>query len=809
MSCTVNNDHYISNIMDMLTFFVTRVAGENKVNSQRLNILAEGFYGEFLNLLMGWNLSNANIEQANAPGIDLFYESDDSDNIIVQVSSTYTHKKIQESLDKAKKSRHPNGHFFFVAITTATQNYEGFEIPEGIAFDKDTDILSTSRIEILLSDTSVGIQKLKKLSELVDLYFKRIDQSEEESCLTAPPALADTNSVICRETELEAITNMLQEKKSVLLMSGFGGIGKTALARLVFHTVRWNYDQVAWIPYRQNLKDSLLSNIRLKEDIRDMAVRWQEIEKILNNGLSKLIVIDNADRDEKSGQFPQDDVLLNTITGYPNTTVILTSRLEEIYDYNYYEVGFLSKEACVELFYKHYANDPERVQQDVVRDLAKLAQYHTLTVELIARGARRETNLRAYYAKLQKSFANATRKVRTGHNAKYATIVEHLKVLFDISARTAEEIAVLWDFAVLPAGAALTPEQTELWFQHDPDIPDQLQQDGWLLWIDGHYAMHPLVKEILHLDPIPEHTAEKFLAFVEDEDNGYFSYNDVHTERDRKLALAESVVDAVCREDTLQLAHILDNMGTAYWHAGQYPQAEAHYIRAIAIKKAKLGKDHLSTATTYNNIAGVYRDMGHLNKALEYHEKAKDIREAKLGENDPATATTYNNIATVYQDMGNLGKALEFHEKAKDIRVAKLGKDHPSTATTYNNIATVYKAKGNLDKAQEFFEKAKKIREDKLGKDHPSTARTYGNMGVLYYAKEDYQEARDRFLQALRIFLQKLAFGHPDVVSAMVWLSACHEAGGNAQETFLPWLMEQLNEEEQNLLLAYLQENPD
>ena len=90
----VNNERYYRNVSEALNWLVTMIRQDNRQNIQSLNIHAEAFFAEFLNALYGWGLINANAADQNAPGIDLWYEGG---KVVVQVSGTFSHDKIQRS----------------------------------------------------------------------------------------------------------------------------------------------------------------------------------------------------------------------------------------------------------------------------------------------------------------------------------------------------------------------------------------------------------------------------------------------------------------------------------------------------------------------------------------------------------------------------------------------------------------------------------------------------------------------------------------------------------------------------------------
>ena len=692
-------------------------------------------------------------------------------------------------------------------------------------------------------DYSVIIQQLKEyITKIED--SKKIDKHSAGHCLTSPPSDAAPSTVIGREKDLEKLRERLSEKKHVML-SGLGGIGKTKLAQLLFHNYRDRFDEVAWIGYKGSLRQSFQYRI---EDYQDRNDPWEAMMNDLHNdGKTKLFIIDNVDDD--TDQRPLSDKDLRNLTGWENTAILLTSRLkEDLRPYSRYELKALDKDDCIAVFNHYYGSeaDPEWVDKIVA-----LAHYHTFTIELLAKGAKRE-NLAAYYKKIKKGFDEVEREVPAEYDDENATIEWHLRCLFDIQKRPEADKKVLNGFAVLPANCECSLEEIGQWFGFENKDLDDLIQDGWLSYEEGKqaFSMHPLVRAIVRFDFVddaqghkktiaPEGTTDKILEYYSE---ASFDIDDGYASLQRRIDIVESVINAVAQEETVMMASVLHRLGYGYNEMGDYDKALDYFGKALEIRESKLGKDHPDTATTYNNIAGVYWAKGDYDKALEFFGKALEIRESKLGKDHTDTATTYNDIATVYRFKADYDKALEYYEKAIRIKESKFGKDHPSTAITYDNIAAVYRFKtdyykaleyykkaldiresklgvnhlstattynniavvyddiGNYAKALEYYEKDREISEFKLGKDNPSTATTYHNIAGVYRAKDDYAEALNYYLKALEIRESKLGLNHPNTASTYNNIAVVYRAKGDytkALEYFLKalriWLKRDVN----------------
>ena len=196
------------------------------------------------------------------------------------------------------------------------------------------------------------------------------------------------NSVIHREREFDEIKGLLARGERSILMAGFGGIGKTSIAQVLYDELSSQYARVAWISYHGTLVNSFLESMDLYENISDPEKRWAAISFFLKNDRAeKIFFIDNADRDETFYQDPESDFTLQDITGWTSSTVILTSRIETIPGFTAYSIEPLGSkdhpEPCIDLFY-HYYDSKELENESVFRQeyeavckLVSRAGFHT------------------------------------------------------------------------------------------------------------------------------------------------------------------------------------------------------------------------------------------------------------------------------------------------------------------------------------------------------------------------------------------------------------------------------------------------
>lgn len=70
----MNSGKYFDFIEERLNTLSVRISSRAALNLQDINISAEYFFRDLLNMMYGWNLLNLNDIQKNAPGIDLLYK---------------------------------------------------------------------------------------------------------------------------------------------------------------------------------------------------------------------------------------------------------------------------------------------------------------------------------------------------------------------------------------------------------------------------------------------------------------------------------------------------------------------------------------------------------------------------------------------------------------------------------------------------------------------------------------------------------------------------------------------------------------
>lgn len=154
----MNRSGYYNYTEEKINLLATRINTRGKQNILDLNIHSESFYSYFLNELYQWNLGNLNEQKQNIEAIDLI---DHSKKIVIQVSSTNTKKKIEDSLKKTLIKAYSAYNFKFISIAKDCDDLRKttFINPHGIIFTPSDDIIDKKIILDYILNLDIDRQK--------------------------------------------------------------------------------------------------------------------------------------------------------------------------------------------------------------------------------------------------------------------------------------------------------------------------------------------------------------------------------------------------------------------------------------------------------------------------------------------------------------------------------------------------------------------------------------------------------------------------------------------------------------------------
>ena len=198
---------------------------------------------------------------------------------------------------------------------------------------------------------------------------------------------------------------------------------------------------------------------------------------------------------------------------------------------------------------------------------------------------------------------------------------------------------------------------------------------------------------------------------------------------------------------------LLNNLGAAYVHAGQHPQASSCFDRAIQLapshaasyyNKSCLLKDlgdvagaadHLRSAircdpsytTALNNLASLLIDHGDMSEATALLERCLQI--------DPRYVRALSNLGMVYQKTQQFEPAEAVYRRTIEI--------DPNYALAYHNLASLHFDRSQLDEARSMYERATQL--------DPRSHESFVGLGTTLATQSKYDEARAAYEHALTL----------------------------------------------------------
>ncbi|GAA4395889.1 hypothetical protein GCM10023187_03360 [Nibrella viscosa] len=308
-------------------------------------------------------------------------------------------------------------------------------------------------------------------------------------------------------------------------------------------------------------------------------------------------------------------------------------------------------EQAVALFRKHYTR-PQLQEQDI-RELIMAVDYHTLTVELLAKTAQ----VQRYDAATLRQAVERDLRANVEVSRQSTTVEKvgtYLRTVFSMSRLSETEIWLLKQFACLPAEFLSYDLLKALLINEESPYADvfaetlaELTRKGWLLQQadTDSYKMHAIIGEV------------------------------VRTEHPIRPADVEDLLSAITQR--LRIDQTKDNPVDKFiW---------------IPYGNALLGAIHDDSgelSTLQNNLAVVLQALGDYEGARQLLEKALQSDEKNFGPDHPTTAVSSSNLALVLQALGDYKRALELSGKALAIFKKALPPGHPYIQT----VAEIYQA---------------------------------------------------------------------------------------------------------------------
>lgn len=575
---------------------------------------------------------------------------------------------------------------------------------------------------------------------------------------------------------METITEIVKNQGKSLLLFGIGGIGKTSLAMAFANSIAENYNHIIWVNQTNSFEASIIDDPSLVENLGMELPKGSSIEKtkfvfnqISNLNGSVLFIVDDANEQVQPyiKLFPK------------NCSTIICSRLELPCDEKI-SVEFLEKNEALSLFKKFYTRDKD---EEMAMKIVELVDYHTLSIELIAKTAQvlRITPLQDLLSQLKESGIKINRSsdIRTSHSkdSNIKNIFSYLCTIFEFGSHNENEKTLLKQFAVFPSKFISYSELEEIFLLREKPIEirdkiikgiESLKSKGLLVYneaIDG-YKMHMVIQEVVIEKLQPGFTELSELIEKLTDLTHYDNTNSEHKfiEKIKWYSFGERFASLFFEEHSESFTFLLNRLGSLASISGKYNDGEKFLTQALKIAKKILGEENEKVAIYYSELAIIYSHVGDYEKAIEFTEQALKIEEIHYEDNHIFIAIRCANLTSFYRNVGSYDKARDYGIRALDISLKNFSPEDPRVAVCQSELGLVYKDSGHFDKAKELLKQA--LESDKINYEQsdPRVANRKSNLGMVYRDLKEYDKAFTLVKESLDSDVKVLGEKDPGVI---------------------------------------------
>jgi len=648
---------------------------------------------------------------------------------------------------------------------------------------------------------------LKKVQELLRL------SAPKEYALTCRAA-APVENFIGRTTQKKRLSELLQAGKNPIFITGNGGMGKTELA-LEFALDNHNEYDFFCTYFKNDLTETVLaldfSNLQKTEEETAKTISEkninktpEEIDALIRQARYELrleclsqyadetvLIIDNFD--------PADFNAIRSSKAYKDLTalplrIIFTTR-RQIENAAVVNVAELAEEDLLQLIKSYYTT---RGKDDVLLDLIREVEGHTLTVDIIGRTLKQGEKwgsptpltllnlLRSHdydNEQLKQVESDYDRsKPDAADNYTPRRILGHLQKVFRVSELKPGAQLVLSCACLLPVSGL-----NAFFFL---DALGGLQQDvetldlcGWLNVKNGTVSMHPLIKEVcMHEATKPNwattHRFSEQLALKWDEQQQKTVLD--ATTLEQLLLTLQAALNVPTNNPMGKPADhgiiLLQVCGGIAQSLGRYAECLKYMQQCLRILRQLKKPSATTFYTVLIRCAGCHVILGEPEQALAALTDALNIQRQVLPPNHAEIISTLSSLSFVHQMLGNTAKSQAFLEEATQLGNTGASTEQDSKEQQINEFRRLLQL-GNAhmvaeenDKAIEYLEQALQNIPPSLNPDHPDIASLVSALGTAYTSKGDFASAEACLKTALENQRKNLVPGHPQLLATMMML---------------------------------------
>jgi tetratricopeptide (TPR) repeat protein/transcriptional regulator with XRE-family HTH domain len=254
------------------------------------------------------------------------------------------------------------------------------------------------------------------------------------------------------------------------------------------------------------------------------------------------------------------------------------------------------------------------------------------------------------------------------------------------------------------------------------------------------------------LDALPQDTASLCAAELTQRCAYYLFTRAGFTEAEGLYLRALAIREARLGPMHLDVAETLDALATLLRAKTRYAKAEALYRRALAIVEAARGPTHPTLVDMLSSLALTLVLVSRFAEAEPLYRRALAIAETTLGTDHVEVAEVLHGLGLLLRETNELAAAESSYLRALAIYEARVGPDHFQVARLLNGFALLLARTSRAAEAESAYHRALRINEACYGPHFPEVARTLNNLGNLLRDSGRFEEAEPVYRRALAIY---------------------------------------------------------
>ncbi len=594
-----------------------------------------------------------------------------------------------------------------------------------------------------------------------------------------------------RDKELDQLQRDMLGGKHPLFIFGVGGIGKTELANEFARRQIKNGIPAYLVTFKGSVRETVLS---LNFSGYEAAAPGSESDYLKRLEILKedyqgcLLVVDNFDDDEKNFDALKNEPAYKDLVFGTGLKILITTRARP--DESTKELSPLDEENAMKLFKSISPVAPD--DEKIVRELLREADYHPMTVELLAKTREDSWQAISYEELLRRlRYRNLDDKnlpavaIKKNLTEREAKIYGHLKTLFDLYKLGEDYRQVICHATLLP----LDGFDAATFIANEDDAKKiqlkNLESHSWLRRRKENnlLTIHPLIRSIFknELRPNDEDCSDFLKRIWKIIDENYPSDLNFFQQTAELFERATNdLPDA--RGDFAFYA------GYCFILLGKFSSAIRYELKAVKIREIVLADNPRELARTYNDAGvavmssenfGVYADGGlaaeqgfsalggDFHGGINFLNKARKILETLGGVEDKQNlANVCASMAMALSNREDVEKALPLAQQAVEIFDEHPPENLYEKAHAHQALSQILVLKKNYDEAVTQQKIATDLIEKIFPQTHPIVAAAYRELAEVYELNENFSAAETFILKAIDLFEKIYPETHPDVLGA-------------------------------------------